>query len=187
LKAIRERVLPVIDAEFLKRFGVESEAALREKIRNDLVETAKKEDANHLKDEVAKFLLENTDFDLPQSVVAQETGLMIRSILERITARGATEKQIGEQRDEILQVATRSSTEKVKMSYILSRIADEEKIGVNDDEVKAHIEAMSQRYNMTPERLTADLEKANGMERLKSDIRSEKTLDFLVENAKIKT
>jgi FKBP-type peptidyl-prolyl cis-trans isomerase (trigger factor) len=76
--------------------------------------------------------------------------------------------------------------EKVRLSYILSRIADEEKINTSDNEVTERIKAMAPRYGMTPERLTADLEKANGIERLKSDLRAEKTLDFILANAKIK-
>jgi len=186
VKAVRAKTIPRIDGDFLKKIEMESESALRERIRDDLVAEAKRNTIEQQKDEIGKFLIENTDFELPQSLVEQETRLMIRSILQRITAQGATEKQIGEQKGEILKAATRSSTERVKLSYILSRIADEEKINTSDGEVSERIKAMALQYRMTPERLTADLEKANGIERLKSDLRGEKTLDFLLENAKIK-
>jgi len=186
IKGIREKVLPKLDADILRKAGVETETALRQRLRDELRAASERREKDRLKDEIAKFLLENTNFDLPQSIVAQETNLTLRSILQRIAMQGATETQIDAQKNEILQAATRTSVERVKLSYILSRIADEEKINVEESEIDAHVESMAKRYGVSSERLRVDLEKANGMERLRSDIRAERTSSFLLENAKIK-
>jgi trigger factor len=186
IKGVREKILPKLDADILRKAGVETETALRQRLREEMRTAGERREKDRLTDEIAKVLLENTSFDLPQSIVAQETNLALRSILQRIAMQGATETQIDAQKDEILQAATRSSVERVKLSYILSRIADEEKINVEESEIDAHVESMAKRYGVSPERLRADLEKANGMERLRSDIRADKTLSFLLENAKIK-
>lgn len=186
LKAIRQKVLPALDAEFLKRFEVENESGLREKIRAELLVAATESEKNRLKDEIAKFLIEKTELDLPQSVVEQETELIARDMVQRSVMQGATREQILEQRDNILSAATRSSAERVKLAYILSRIADEEKIEVADADVDARIEAMARRYRTPAEKLKADLEKRNRIEGLRTEVRAEKTMDLLLEKARVK-
>jgi trigger factor len=186
VNSIREKTLPEIDQEFLKRFGVESESVLKDKIRDDLRRFSEERGKENEKSEIINALLDQTEIDVPQSIVEQERSMMIREIVNRIAMQGATKEQIEGRRNDILDTATRSSLERVKTSYILSRIAEEEKIGVNDDEVSGRVTALAARYEMQPERLRAELEKRNSMEGLKSDIKAEKTLEFLRVNAKIK-
>jgi trigger factor len=186
IKAIREKIPPVVDADFLKRFEVDSEAALKAKLRQQLVEAAEKAEKSRQKSEIVKFLLENTELDVPQSVVDEETDLAIRGTVRRIAMEGGTREQIREMRESIVSSAAQTATERVKVSYILSRIADEEKVEVADAEVDARIEAMAGDYGMPPEKMRAELEKRNGTEALKSDLRAEKTLDVILGSARVK-
>ena len=55
-----------------------------------------------------------------------------------------------------------------------------------EEEVAQRLEQMAQRLGMTADQLRAQLEKRNGIEGLKGEIRAEKTLDFLLEHAKVK-
>jgi trigger factor len=119
--------------------------------------------------------------------VEQETNATARGMVERIARQGATQEQILQQRDAIVNTAAQSSRDRVKLSYIMSRIADEESIEVEEAELDARIEALGKRYGLSAERFRSELEKRNGIEGLKSDIRSEKTMDFLMEHAKIKS
>jgi trigger factor len=184
--AIREKVLPERNAEFWSQFEVESEAGLKEQIRAGLLARKDAEEQGRLKNEIARFLLDKTEFDLPQSVVDQETDLTIRNIVSRIVSQGATREQLEAQQSAIYNSAVETSRERVKLTYILSRIADEESVQVEDDEVSARLEAMAGRYGMSAERLRAEIEKRNGLENLKSDIRADKTLARLLDYAKIK-
>jgi len=185
VKAIREKVRPPADPEFLKRFDVESEDALRAKVRRQLAEAAERSEKERQKSDIIKYLLDNTQFDLPQTVVDEETDLAIRGMVRRIVMDGGTREQVREMRESIVNAATRSAAERVKVSYILSRIASEEKIDVADGEADRRIDAMAKEYGMPPEKMRAELEKRNGMESLKSDIRAEKTLDVLLGSAKV--
>ena len=186
VKGLRMRIMPEMDAEFFKKMEVDSQEALRSKIRNELLENAKYNEDLRLKEEIAKFLLEKADFDLPKSVVDNETSATARSIVDRIARQGATREQLEQRRADIIGEATKTSTDRVRLSYILGGIADEEKIEVQDAEVEGRIESMASRYGMSAERFRAEIEKRDGLEKLKSDMRAEKTLDFLLQNAKIK-
>ena len=185
-KGVREKVLPEFDQAFLKRFEVDTVEALREKAREELQGAADGREKERLKEEISQFLLKKTSVDLPQAIVEQETGLTVRNMMQRFAVQGATREQIDERRDEILSAATRSSEDRVKLSYILNRIADEEAVQVADEDVDLRIAAMAARYGMPAEKFRGELEKRNGVERLRSEVRADKALDFLLENAKIK-
>ena len=186
VKGIRERILPDLNDEFAKKFDAASPAALRETIKKELLDVAERNEKDRLKGEIIQHLLDKVKMDVPQSVVEQEKAVMVRSIVNRIAMQGASKEQIEQQRDTILDQASKSSDERVRSSYILSRIADEEGIKVEDSEVEARIAEMAQRYGMPPEKFRAEMEKRNSLEGLRSEIRADKTLEFLYENAKIK-
>jgi trigger factor len=183
---IRERVLPEMDEEFAKKFDADSMSALQDMIRKELLEGAERTEKERLKGEIVQHLLAKVKMDVPQSVVEQEKNAMVRNIVNRIAMQGANKDQIEAQRDTILEEASKSSEERVRSSYILSKIADEEEISVEDKELDDKIVEMSQRYGMPPEKFRAEMEKRNSIEGLRSEIRAEKTLEFLFEHAKIK-
>ncbi len=183
---IRERILPELDDEFAKKFDAASPAALRETIAKELLETAERNEKDRLKGEIIQHLLKKVKMDVPQSVVEQEKAAMVRNIVNRIAMQGASKEQIEQQRDTILDQASKSSEERVRSSYVLSKIADQEEIKVEDKELDDRIADMAQRYGMPPEKFRAEMEKRNSIEGLRSEVRAEKTLEFLYENAKIK-
>jgi len=186
VKTIRRRTLPAVDAEFLKRFNVDSESALRGRIRDEIRQSKERAEKDRLKDEAAKWLLDKTSVDLPESIVEQETGLMVRSIIRRSVGQGVSREQLQEQRDDILHAARASSMDRVKLSYILSRIAEEEHVTVSPAEVDERIAATAPSQGMTPEKFRAELEKNHRIEALESDIRADKTMDFILEHARTK-
>jgi len=186
VKGIRERILPDLDETFLKRFEVDSESALREKIRCDLLDAAENNEKERLKGEIGKCLLEKTSFEVPRSIVEQETGLTVRNIVHRMQNGGGTKEEIEKRKDSIVNAATQSSTDRVKLSYILNSIAIREKFQVDESEVDKQIESMAGRYGVSPAKLKAEIENKNGIEKLKSDVLAEKTLTFLLKCAKIK-
>ena len=75
------------------------------------------------------------------------------------------------QRDQALQ--------EVKASLLLEKIADEEKIEVGDEEINREIEALATQTNQAPDAIRARLTRDGALDRIRSRIRSEKTLDFL--------
>lgn len=184
VKAVRERILPELNDEFLKQFGMASEAELRERVKSDLLSVAERKEKDQMKNEIARFLIENTKLDLPQSIVQEEMRLTIREMIRNFTQQGVTAAQVEEKKTEILDSATRSSTERVKLSYILSRIAHEENVEVGDEEVEKRLAEIAARYGVPVERIKADLEKRNGITAFRSDLRSEKTMDLLLEISK---
>ncbi len=156
------------------------------RMRENMVEQAEQEEKRRQRGEVSQWLLGKTSLELPQSVIEEETRLTARNMVENVVRGGANREQIVEQQQNIMDTATRASTERVKLNYILSRIADEEELSVTDDEIKESIAAMAPQYGMAPEELSKKILENNGLDRLQSDILTDKTLDHLLDIAKIK-
>lgn len=186
VKALRERRIPELDEEFLKRMGAESVEDLRQKIREELETAGETAEKERLKGEIARHLLGKTRFDSPQSLVEQKTNAIARDIVQRMAMQGGTREQIEARRDDILNTAQQSSADRVKLGYILDRIADEEGIETSGEDLDERLNGMAARYGVTVERLRAEMEQREAMDGIKSEVRAAKTLDFLLENAKVK-
>lgn len=186
VKAVREKSLPPIDAEFLKMLQAESEDDLKARIRADLQRNAESEERRRLRNEVVGHLLRETKMDdLPRALVEEEARSIVQDIVYENTMRGATKEQIEERKDDILNVATQSSAERVKLNHILRRIAERENIVVEDREVDYQVGLMAGRQRVQPAQMRAELEQRGALEHIRRDIRSSKTLDFLLEQAQV--
>jgi trigger factor len=185
VKGIREKKLPALDEEFLKSLGVKSEQELRERIEKDLRELRENVERRRLLNEVAQQVLARTSLDVPESVVQRETQQEIYDMVTDSTYRGASKEDIENKKEDIFAAATRNATDRVKLRFIVRRIADAEKIAVSPAEVNARIGQMAARNQMEPEKLRADLAKKNGLDRVEQDVRLTKTLEWLLAQAKI--
>lgn len=186
VKTVRKKRLPEIDEEFLKSMEAESEDDLRQKARDQLMAAKEDNERQRLKNEIADFLLEKTDLQVPDSQVEQEKNVIARNMVQRMAQQGLTRQQLEEQKDDLLKNAAESSVNRVKLMYILRSIADEENVEVGDEELETRVESMAAGYGMEKAQMKAELEKQNSLPRMRSEIRQDKTLDYLLEQAKVK-
>ncbi len=186
MKAVRERALPELDEAFFKPLGVKDEAELRDRIRKDLEGHRADTEKARQRDEVVQFLLEKTKCDLPEAVVEREKNNMLRDAVQRLSMQGLKEDQIRGRQAELLASAERAAGDRVKLSLILKRIADEESLEVADSEVDEQLSRMAQQYRVPVEQVRSRMEERDQLDGFRNEIRAEKTLDFLLENAKVK-
>lgn len=188
VSGIREKTLPEIDEEFLKPFEVASAEELRKKVADDLQSSAERAERDRLRGEIHKFLVEKTNLETPQSVVDSETRRIFHTMARNMLNQGVTHEQMVQQQDRLVADAQRLALDRVKLRFILDQVAENEDIVVAEDDVTLKIEETAGQYGMPAERFRGELEKRDeGLEKLKDEIKAEKTIDFLLENAKIKT
>lgn len=185
VKGIREKKVPPMDEEFFKRLGVEDEATLRERIREDLVQAAERRETGRLRNEAIEHLLSGIQVDLPPTAVSRETQQIIQDIIRENTSRGAAQEQLMEKKDEIMESATRNAEGRVKAQFVLDRIADAEQIEVNPQQLREHIERLARSYGMTADALRAELKKREALDNVKAELRRSLAVDFIMDQAKI--
>jgi trigger factor len=180
-RGIRERILPELNDEFVKTIGVESVDDLRKKILENLQEAGVAAERNRQKDEIVKWLVEHTDLkDLPQSMVEEEARHIIQNVVQENMKRGVAKDQIEANREDIFNRAAQSSSDRVKLDYLLSRIAEVEKVDVAEADLDKRISDMAARYGMPLARMKAELEKREALQNLEHSLRMEKAVDAVL-------
>ncbi len=183
---VRERRLPAIDEEFCSKLQVESEADLRAKIREQLEHQAEHETLNKKHDQIVEYLIKKTKLDVPESVVQQQTRNVMYEIAQRRMMMGATQDQIAEQQEDILKEAQNRALENVKLRYIGLGIATELKLEASANEINEEIATMAVRQRKDARELRKEMEQNDSIASVGEQIRFNKALDYMVENAKIK-
>ncbi len=183
--AIKEKKLPELNDEFAKKLGYESLAKLKESVRKDLDAEIEKQQESDARRQVIEHLLSRVEFELPDSLVQQETRSIIYDVVRENSLRGATKEQLEERKNEIFGFAAKSAKDRLKTSFILDAIAAAEKIKVEPSEVEERVQQLAERARTTPARLRARLAEKGGLDEIEEQLVVGKTLDFLVDNAKV--
>jgi trigger factor len=182
---VKEKVLPPVDDELAKKYDAENLVKLREGVRRDLENELKFSQAKALRGQIVDALLTHTNFELPETAVAHETRNVVYNIVQENSKRGVPRELIEKQKEEIYTAATRSAKERVKLAFLVQRIAEKEGIQVSQEEVLRRVQSLSAAYQIPPDKFIKDLQKRNGVNELYDQIAHEKVLEFLEINAKI--
>lgn len=180
---VKEKRLPTMDDAFAKSFGAEDMGKLREGVRRDLENELKYSQDRSLRGQLIGGLLGRVNFDLPEAVVAQETRQVVYNIVQENTKRGVGRDTIEQQKEEIYTAAARSAKDRVKLLFLVRRIAEKENIQVSQDEVVQRVHALAQAYQIPVDKFVKDLQKRNGVNELYEQIAHEKVLKYLEQNA----
>jgi trigger factor len=185
LVEVKEKVAPAIDDAFAKKYDAENLEKLRAGVRRDLENELKYSQAKAVRGQVVRGLLDRVNFELPESAVAHETRNVVYDLVRENSQRGVTRDVIEKQKDEIYAAATRNAKERVKLAFMIQRIAEQEKITVSQEEAVQRAQSLAAMYQMPFEKFLKDLQKRNGVGELYDQITHEKVLTFLEQNAKI--
>ncbi len=183
---MRESKLPEFDEEFLKQLRVESEEELRTNVRGHLEEAAENKEKSRQQDAVCEFLLKKTKIEVPETAVQQQTRNVMYEMARQRMMQGMGQEQIAAQSEDMMEEAKVKGEEQVKLRYIIFDIADAEKIGADDQEVSEEIARMAVQQGKDVSEVRKELEKDDNVESVRDQLRFGKTIEFLLEKAKIK-
>lgn len=143
VKKIAEPVLPEIDDEFAKAFGVSEGgvAGLREEIRSNMERELQEKVRNIVKEQVMDLLLEVNQVDVPKTLIKQEAEALQQQTKQNLNQTGRTSNL-----DLPLDLFENQAKRRVALGLILGEVIKEHKIEVDSDRVRARIEAFAQSY-----------------------------------------
>ncbi|MBI3853880.1 MAG: trigger factor [Verrucomicrobia bacterium] len=182
---VKEKLLPALDEAFAKAYGAESLEKLRDGVRTDLQNELTFKQNKSIRNQLVRALLDRVNFDLPESVLTQETRNVVYDIVRENQQRGVARELIEQQKEQIYSVASHSAKDRVKAAYLIQRIAEKEDIKVSQTEVAARVQHLARMYQITPEKFLKDLQKRNGLVEIYDQVANEKVMEFLQNNAKI--
>ncbi len=180
-KEIRERELPELDDELAQDVGgVETLDELKTQIRNEMQTQYDQMIRQRVEENLMDTLIEENPFEVPDSMVENYLDGMIESYKRE---QAGHDQDIDE--DAIRESGRDQAERGVKRFLLLDAVADQEKIEVTDDDLDEHLEEMSQRHNIEGPRLRQILGRTEQLDQIESDIKTQKTFDFLIDNADV--
>jgi trigger factor len=146
VKSIRGRMLPELNDEFARGAGFESEAGMRQRVRQRLEESRNLEAEIRFETEVLRRLDEGADADLPQVLIERQIDRYIREFQGDLEQQGLkldryleyVNSSIDQFRDERREAATR----RARMELLLEEVARAEGIEVRPEDIDSRFDAM---------------------------------------------
>jgi trigger factor len=176
--------MPAMDEAFFTSLQVKDEAELRSKISENIENQKKQQNANNERQQITEALLKAVDFPIPESGVESETESVLRDFMQRNMQQGVSAEEFEKHKESLHEGASKAAHDRLKSRLILTKIAEKEKIKVENEDFSRMIMMEAQQTGEKPEKLVKELRKdqtrVNGMRR---DIILGKTMDLLLEKA----
>jgi len=186
LVEVKEKVLPELNQKFAESWGAKDLDALREGVRADLQNEWNQTQNRKIREQVTEALLRSVQCDLPESVVTAETRELVYNIVHENQQRGVPKEAIDAEKDNIYASAHNAARERVKALFVFRKIADNEGIRVEEQEILARLQSLAVEHKMPIDKLVQELEKNRRMEQvIHRPILHDKVINLLVQYAKI--
>jgi len=181
VQAIKTKSLPELNEDFAKHLGeFQTVDDIRKAIREQM-EAERKHQAEHdAKEKLVVELIQRNDFEVPDSLIEQQIDIRLERGLRALAAQGLTAEQVKKMDLTRLRAGQRDQAiHDVKAALLLERVAEEENVQVSDEELNRELEALARQSKQTSEAVRARLTQDGGLDRIRTRIRNEKTLEFL--------
>ncbi|WP_017379841.1 trigger factor [Paenisporosarcina sp. TG-14] len=188
VKEVKGKELPELNDELAKEIDneVESMDELRTKLKEKTVVEKKNAAESKVKDELVELAANNATIDIPQAMVDMEVERMLNDFKQRLESQGMNLElyfQFSGQDEKALRTQmTEDGQKRVKVSLTLEAIAEAEGFTPSEEEINSELEKMAVQFSMPAEKIRESL---GGTDALENDLRLQKAIDFLVENAKV--
>ncbi len=186
LNSIKKKELPEIDDEFAKDV---SEFDTLEAYKEDVKEHLLKHKEEHIKAEMEEQIVDavigKLDGDIPEEMIESEIDEVINSFAYRLQSQGLNLetylKYTGMTTDNLREQYKEQAEKQVKVRLALEKIAELENVTADEKEIEDELQKLSEGYGMPLE----SIKNLVSNDAIAADIKNKKTMDFLLENAKI--
>ena len=183
IKEVRGHELPELDKEFLDQFNCDSEEELNEQIRGSLERQIEYQQRQTAREQVLEKITESADWDLPESLVQQQTENALRREILEMSQAGFTREQVAARENEIRQNAIESTRQALKEHFVLDRIATNENIECEPSDIDTELMMMSIQSGEPLRRIRARMVKSGMIDNMEAQLRERKAVDFMLEHA----
>ena len=190
VKDVKEMELPEVTDEWAGEASeFESVEALKADIRNRLSMVRKVQAQLALRDEVVGELIKLVDDAPPEPLVGAEMERRLHDLSHRLESQGADIasylQATGQTQEALIEELRSGSSDAVKADLALRAVAEAEGIEATDEDVDTEIGRLAERYGQKAAQLRKQLDRADQMQAVRSDIKKGKALAWLVEHVEL--
>jgi len=136
-------------------------------------------------EQIYKYLLDNTDFDLPVDIVADHSNTLLQRQYSNLLMRGLSSEQLEQQMDQLRAGSEQQAKEQFKTFFIMDKVADRLDIDVTEEEINGRIARLAIQQGQRPERMREEMLRDGSLAQFRLQVREEKCIAKLLESAKI--
>jgi trigger factor len=183
VKDVKKLRMPELTPEFLAKFGVQNAEQLHEQVRLLLERRLEYNQRQSAREQVLSFITSASQWDLPQDLLMRQARKALARRVMEMKEAGLAEEEI-EARQRILQRDVLKSTAlSLKEHFVLQKVAEVEKIEVDDAEIDLEIERLADQTGESPRRVRSQMEKEDLLETLAAQLIERKALDLILDSA----
>lgn len=185
---IKTKEVPELDDELAKELdeNVSSVEELRASVKNELAEVKKNDSETALRDDLVEQAASNAEMEIPDAMIESEIDRMMQDFEQRLQMQGMNLDLYfqfsGQDEEQLREQMKDDALSRVRVSLTLEAIGKEENVEVSEEEVNAELQKMSEQFGMEVDQIKATL---GGTTVLENDLRFNKTVQLLVDSAKV--
>jgi trigger factor len=185
VKGIRRKDLPELNDDFAQDLGdYRGLEELREAVRKALFAQRQHDAQQEARNRIIDTLVDEHAFPVPEVFVERQIRSRVEQSLRAMAADGLDPRKLQLDWEKVKETQRDKAVREVKASLLLSRIAEREAIGATRDEVDREVEKIARQQREPVAALHLKFEKDGTLGRIASQIQTDKTLNFLFENAR---
>jgi trigger factor len=184
---IKTKKLPELNDDFAKDVSdAKTLDELKTKVREGLEHQRDHKRKELLHERVLAELVKKHDFPVPESLVEHQMDVRLERVVRSLAAQGVDPRAVNVDWVTLRRRQEDRARDDVKAELIIDRIATAENIDVTEEDLTRELEHAAGHSNESAEALRARLTKQGTLDRMKAKLRSDKTLEWLEQNAKIR-
>jgi trigger factor len=188
VQGIKTKKLPELNDDFAKDVSDATTLdELNKKIREGLEHQRDHKQKDLLREKVLGEIVKLHDFPVPQSLVEHQMDVRLERVVRSLAQQGVDPRAVNIDWVSLRKRNEDRAKDDVKAELIVDRIATAENIDVTEEEVEHELEHLAGHSNESAEAIRARLTKQGTLDRIKAKLRSDKTLDWLAQNARVST
>lgn len=185
---VKTKTLPEINDEFAKDVSdAASLEELKKKIRESLEHERDHRQRELQREKVLAELVKLHVFPVPDSLVEHQMDVRLERVVRSLAQQGVDPRAVNVDWVSLRRRQEERARDDVKAELVVDRIATEEQIDVTEEELQHELEHVASHGGESAEAMRARLTKQGALDRMKAKLRSDKTVDWLAQNARVKT
>jgi trigger factor len=183
INEVKSLRMPELTDDFLHKFGVHSPEQFRERIRVILGRRLEYTQRQVAREQVLAQIAAASTWDLPPDLLQRQARKALARKIMDMRSSGIPEQEIVARQRLLQQDTLQSTALALKEHFVMQKIAEVEKLDVDDDDLNDEIDRIAAQNEEPPRRVRARLEKEDLLDALAAEIIERKALDLVLENA----
>ena len=182
LNSVSEQVMPAIDEEFYKGFGVEEGGndAFREEVTNNMRRELKTASRNKLKNKIMDSLVEAVDAEVPDALVAGE--------IEQLRQQAMQQFGGGKNIDPSMlpdNLFNEQAGRRVLIGLVLGEVIQQQKLKADPTKVRESIEELASTYESPDEVINWYYGNQEQLATIESSVLEDEVFDYVIDQSAV--